>query len=77
MSLCVTGIVVPDVLKGYTAFIFRVKLCKEKCGFLCVCVELHTQIHLHGCIVLGLPDPEDEGTMTLQNILSYTPNVTE
>jgi len=75
MSLCVTGIVIPDVLKGYTAFIFRVKLCKEKCGF--VCVELHIQIHLHGCIVLGLPDPEDEGTMTLQNILSCTLNDTE
>jgi hypothetical protein len=26
---------------------------------------------------LGLPDPEDEGTMTLQNILSYSPNDTE
>ena len=49
MSLYVARIVVPDVLKGYTAFIFREKQCKGKCGF--VCMEIHTQKHLHGCIV--------------------------
>jgi len=36
MSLYVAGIVVSDVLKGYTAFIFRVKQCKGKCGFVYV-----------------------------------------
>jgi hypothetical protein len=63
MSLCVTGIVVPDGLKGYTAFIFRVKQSEEKCGHVwryiprCACTAV-----LH----LGLPDPEDEGTTTLR-----------
>jgi len=49
MSLYVAGIVVSDVSKGYTAFIFRVKQCKGKRGF--VYVETQTQKHLHGCIV--------------------------
>jgi hypothetical protein len=71
MSLCVIGIVVPDVLNDHSSFIFRVKKCKGKCGHVCRYVPTSTCMPV---LLLGQLDRKDEGTVILQNVLSYNPN---
>jgi hypothetical protein len=73
MSLCVVGSIAQDVLKGHSAFIFRVR--QSKTQYSHAGGSGYVSPHTHKTtFLLALLHAENEGSITLQSIRNYNPS---